>query len=252
MPTPEQLLEEYYVQLAVEDQGDRPLAKDRMQRASSLGKCLRNQGYQFLGAKGVPLTYRDLMPMRFGTWLHVGLQEDMRNAGIIRGEEMVLEKEYRVKIRGKTRSFSVRGHQDGERKVRIGTIAQEIKTLGDWRFRKRVDAFPGMLWNEVDGFHREMVQVGSYMDMGSHIGSEIWWWNRSNGRKLFHRLKYTPYVKQRLKRRLIEIARLSYDIKAYGEDALPDAAPGYKPSAGICKICEFRKLCWGRRAQSYE
>jgi hypothetical protein len=249
--TPEEKLEKYYARVAEEDQGGLPVASDMRQRASSIGKCLRSQGYQFLDYEGEPLTYRDLMPMRFGTWLHVGLQADMSECGIIEGEEEQLKKTYKVKVKGKTLKFSIVGHKDGHRTVRAGRIIQEIKTLGDWRFKSRVNAFPGQLWEEVHGFHREMLQTAAYADMDGAIGSEVWWWNRSNGKKLFHREKYTPEHNKRLMRRIRELAHLATQIQQHGDDALPEADVDYKPSAGICKICRYKYHCWGSKAQSY-
>lgn len=211
-------------------------------RASGIGKCDRAIGYWILGKELAETEYESYMPMYLGTLIHKALQEGMIASGVnITDCEVELKKTYTT-LGGE---LVIIGHQDGKRNLKGNrTVLTEIKTFSIWRFKKFVAASARDLWDRWNGFYREMIQCQAYMDMGGHIGAEVWAVNRSNGQfMLIKEKKNTPALEERIE----ELGKI---LDLASENRLPERP--LPPSHILCKLCEYRFHCHGKRAQSFE
>jgi hypothetical protein len=216
-------------------------------RASMLGVCLRQIAYYRIGTEPADYTYEDYMPMYLGRILHEVIQADLQKAGVrLRGCEETLRKTYKVTVAFEGYDYEVEvpivGHQDGKTPIKGGTCLEEFKTFSQWRYQRYVDANILQLWTD---FYREMIQTMVYIDMGKHLRSRVWGFNRSNGQFLVHDVEFD---KKRLRHRIKQIAVMLVMLDVYDGEKLPDRE--YEPSHILCKICNFRHTCHGRSAQN--
>lgn len=260
-------LARYYVEEWIREYQPMPW---RHLRLSSFGACFRAIALRLTTADHGQLKptfirqvceeagYEAFAPMLSGTRTHEHIQSDIQAAGIkLHSIEHELEYTYEFRPKGKRNKVKVKlvGHDDGmlpggeeSHPFDAGNHLFELKTFSHFRYQSWQRS---TYWRD---FRKELVQTQGYMNVSEHCGhenlsaAEIWGYNRSNGQFHIRYEKKDPVI---FEAQLEAVGSVVHDLKHKRDKLwLPDPLPD-GPGCSDCKLCDFKRLCWGASAQSF-